>query len=255
MSSGRSRKGSRGSRSRPAEYLQKPRGVLHPRVQKVGPEHFGIVCIDPAKERSKWMLCDFYGKVWLPPEFVAHNRPELENMVARVRAAMEQHELHDLIVAVERTGRYHHPVKNIFAAGGFDTRLVHPYATKQFRQPADPNTNRCTFPLEVCANATILIGGNVIERVRYETTAKRRCLLQVFDHLLAAVSAEQKFRDHHRAEDNATRCGFRQLACDVGTRRRLPQIHDAGVGVEKCVTAFPRAPRIHLGEGARKSDR
>lgn len=124
---------------RPAEYLQKPRGVLHPRVQKVGPEHFGIVCIDPAKERSKWMLCDFYGKVWSPPQFVAHNRPDLEAMMARVRTLMQQHDLRDIIVAVERTGRYHHPVKNIFSRGGFDTRLVHPYATKQFRQPADPN--------------------------------------------------------------------------------------------------------------------
>ena len=29
------------SRSRRREVLQKPSGVIHPRVQKVGPEHFG----------------------------------------------------------------------------------------------------------------------------------------------------------------------------------------------------------------------
>jgi transposase len=108
-------------------------------VQQVGPEHFGIVSVDPAKARSKWMLCDFYGKVLIPPNFVAHNRVEVEAAVAQVRAAKEHHGLGDLLIAVERTGRYHHPVKNAFRVARFDTRLVHPFATKQFRQPADPS--------------------------------------------------------------------------------------------------------------------
>ena len=62
------------SSSRRPEVLQKPRGVIHPRVQKVGPEHFGIVSVDCAKARSKWMLCDFYGNVLIPPTVVEHNR-------------------------------------------------------------------------------------------------------------------------------------------------------------------------------------
>jgi hypothetical protein len=41
------------SRSRPQQVLQKPRGVIHPRVQKVGPEHFGIVSVDCAKARGR----------------------------------------------------------------------------------------------------------------------------------------------------------------------------------------------------------
>ena len=53
-------------RSRRPDALQKPRGVIHPRVQKVGPEHFGIVAVDCAKARSKWMLADFYGNVLAP---------------------------------------------------------------------------------------------------------------------------------------------------------------------------------------------
>jgi len=130
---------SKKSRSRAAAYLQKPRGVIHPRVQKVGPEHFAIVCVDCAKARSKWMLTDFYGRVLVPPTEVAHNRVELAGAVAQVRAALTQHDLRDCLVAIERTGRYHHPVKNTFAQAGFDTRLVHPYATKQFRQPANPD--------------------------------------------------------------------------------------------------------------------
>jgi transposase len=135
----RSKRSSKKSRSRAAEFLQKPRGALHPRVQQVGPEHFGIVSVDCAKARSKWMLADFYGKVLVPPTEVAHNRVELEAAVAQARAAMAQHGIADALVAIERTGRYHHPVKNAFAKGNFETRLVHPYATKQFRQPANPD--------------------------------------------------------------------------------------------------------------------
>ena len=71
MSATRSR---RRSRSRPQDVLQKPAGIIHPRVQKVGPEHFGIVCIDCAKRRSKWMLADFFGKVLVLPTVVEHNR-------------------------------------------------------------------------------------------------------------------------------------------------------------------------------------
>src|SRR6266404_4815244 len=126
------------SSSRRPEVLQKPRGVIHPRVQKVGPEHFGIVSVDCAKARSKWMLCDFYGNVLVPPTVVEHNRVGLDAAVAQIRQALQKHALRDLLVAVERTGRYHRPVQRAFAAAGFEVRIVHPFATKQFRQPSDP---------------------------------------------------------------------------------------------------------------------
>ena len=127
------------SRSRPHQVLQKPCGVIHPRVQKVGPEHFGIVSVDCAKARSKWMLCDFYGNVLVRPTVVDHNRASLDAAVAQVRQALQKHALDDVLVAVERTGRYHRPVQRAFAAAGFEVRIVHPFATKQFRQPSNPH--------------------------------------------------------------------------------------------------------------------
>src|SRR5437763_17180596 len=96
------------SSSRRLEVLQKPRGVIHPRVQKVGPEHFGIVSVDCAKARSKWMLCDFYGNVLLPPTVVEHNRPALTAATPQLRQAMPEHDLRDLIVAIQRPRRHHH---------------------------------------------------------------------------------------------------------------------------------------------------
>jgi transposase len=50
---------------------------------------------------------------------------------------MDVHELKDIVVAIERTGTYHRPVQDAFRRAHFETRLVHPFASKQFRQPAD----------------------------------------------------------------------------------------------------------------------
>jgi len=192
---------SKKSRSRAAEFLQKPRGVIHPRVQKVGPEHFGIVCVDCAKARSKWMLTDFYGRVLVPPTEVAHNRVELAATVAQVRAALIQHELRDCLVAVERTGRYHHPIKNTFAQADFETRLVHPYATKQFRQPADPDNK--TDDTDLAAMQRAVVNGFALQEaapseswvqlqlcIRQRRDLVRKCsalACQIRQHLDAAL--------------------------------------------------------------------
>src|SRR2546425_11706855 len=105
MSASRKR---RRSSSRPPDVIQSPAGTFHPRVQKVGPEHFGIVAVDCAKARSKWLLADFYGHILIPPTIVTHNRAALDAAIEQVRQAMRDHDLRDLIVAIERTGRYHH---------------------------------------------------------------------------------------------------------------------------------------------------
>ena len=128
------------SRRRPRRFegVHKPSGTFHPRVQGVGPEHFGIVSIDCAKARCKWMLCDFFGNVLIPPTEVENNGGALDAALKQLRRAIQAHQLKDLLVAIERTGRYHRPVQNAFTAAGFETRIVHPFATKQFRQPSDP---------------------------------------------------------------------------------------------------------------------
>jgi len=137
---GRSGNGSRKrARARNRETVGTPHGVIHPRVQMVGPDHFGIVAVDCAKARSKWMLADFYGNVLVAPVEVEHNRLAFATAVARLREAIARHQIADLIVAVERTGRYHHVPQRAFRDAGFETRVVHPFTSKQYRQPADPD--------------------------------------------------------------------------------------------------------------------
>jgi transposase len=122
----------------PRYTLQKPRGVIHPRVQAVGPEHFGILCVDCAKTRSKIMSAEFCIRVLIEPSTVTHDRVGLDAAVQSLRDAIAHHALKDLIVVVERTGSYHRVVQRAFNKTGFEVRITHPFATKQYRQPADP---------------------------------------------------------------------------------------------------------------------
>jgi transposase len=119
--------------------LQKPSGQLTPRVKAVGPEHFGLVCFDCAKERSRYFLADFYGRVLIEPTTLAHTHGDLQSVLQRVRDAVRQYALGDLVVAIERTGEYHRPVQRAFRQASFDTRIVHPYTSKQYRPPANPD--------------------------------------------------------------------------------------------------------------------
>ena len=175
MATPRSR--NRPSRRRVPTSVGKPRGVLHPRVQQVGPEHFGILCFDCAKVRSKFLLADFYGRVLLPPTVVAHTRPALDAAVAQIRDAFAQHQLRDALVAIERTGRYHRVVQRTFAAAGFETRILHPFVTKQYRQPVDPGNKTDDADLAAIHRATVT-GCALLEATRDEAWTTLQLLVR-----------------------------------------------------------------------------
>ena len=120
------------------QSLRKPNGIIGPRVQKVGGDRFAIVCIDPAKHRSEWMMADYFGNLLIQPQTVEQRAVSFQLAVAQIREAQQQHDIQDMIVVVERTGNYHLAPKRAFAKAGFETRVVHPFATKQYRMPADP---------------------------------------------------------------------------------------------------------------------
>jgi transposase len=183
-------------RSRRPDTVQKPRGAFHRRVQKVGPEHFGIVAVDCAKARSKWMLADFYGNVFVPPTTVAHNRHALDAALDRVRQAMRDHDLKDLIVAVERTGRYHHTPRRAFAAAGFETRIVHPFATSRLRQPSDPGNKTDDTDLAAIHRAAVN-GFALTEQTLDESWATFRLLIRHRRGLVEKASAlRTQVREH-----------------------------------------------------------
>lgn len=127
-----------GSKPRSRQSLQKPNGVIGPRVAKVGGDRFAIVCIDPAKYRSEWLMADYFGKMLIAPQTLEHQAAFFKRAFAQIREAQEQHGIQDILVCVERTGNFYLIPKRAFAKAGFEIRVVHPFATKQYRMPADP---------------------------------------------------------------------------------------------------------------------
>lgn len=123
-----------------AASLPTLRHSLAPRVEAVGPQRFGLLTVDCAKHASRWRLADFYGRVLIPPADLPHRAPDFQAAIAAVRQAQQTHRLGDLIVVLERTGRYHLPLKRAFADAGFEVRLVDPLATHHFRSAAHAGT-------------------------------------------------------------------------------------------------------------------
>ena len=152
MVTGSKKRKSTGSKKR---FIGKPTGQIQERVQGVGPEHFGIVSVDCAKRRSKWMLCNFYGKVIIEPTSVEHTAGELRVMTQQVTEACQSEGLTDTIVAVEMTGIYHKPVYRAFRKAGFDTRIVHPFASNHYRQPLHPDAKTDDHDLEAIFHAAV----------------------------------------------------------------------------------------------------
>jgi transposase len=136
-------------------FIGKPNGQIQQRVQDVGPEHFGIVAVDCAKRRSKWMLCNFYGKVLSEPTDVEHTSGGLRAMTQLVAEACQTEGLTDSIVAVEMTGIYHKPVQRAFRKAGFDTRIVHPFASNHYRRPLHPDEKTDDHDLEAIFHAAV----------------------------------------------------------------------------------------------------
>jgi transposase len=136
-----------------ARYIGKPGGQIQHRVQDVGPEHFGVISVDCAKRRSKWMLCNFYGKVIVEPTTVEHTAGGLKAMIDQARIACKEAHINDCIAAVEMTGIYHRPVQKALRKAKFDTRIVHPFASKHYRKPLHPDIRQCLDML-ICLKTT-----------------------------------------------------------------------------------------------------
>src|SRR5262249_57801636 len=87
----------------PHATVHKPTGTFHPRVQAIGPDHFGIVAVDCAKARCKWLLADFYGNVLIPPTTLPVSRPDLDAALDLLRRTAAQHQLRDLPAPLDPT--------------------------------------------------------------------------------------------------------------------------------------------------------
>jgi transposase len=101
------------------------------------------------------MLCDFYGKVLVPPTVVEHQRAALQSATLQLKEACQRHGIADHLVAIEMTGTYHRPVQRAFRQAGSETRLVHPFASRHYRLPAHGDLKTDDHDLEGIFRAAI----------------------------------------------------------------------------------------------------
>lgn len=112
--------------------------------------HENVVC--PRVPRPR---CDFYGKLLVPPTTVEHRRGDLQAAVQQLRAAIKQHGIRDSIVSIEMTGTYHQVVWRAFRDAGFETRLVHPFASSHYRSPEHGDVKTDDHDLVAIFRATV----------------------------------------------------------------------------------------------------
>ena len=262
----------RKSNPRNRRSLQKPSGVISPRVKDVGGEHFAIVCVDPAKHRSEWMMADYFGNLLIEPQTLEHQAAFFKLAMEMIRQAQQEHEIQDTIVVVERTGTYYLPPKRAFNRAGFETRVVHPFATKQYRMPADPGNKTdetdlfaqhraavagfglCEFELESPYRELqlrarhrrnfVVKAGSLACQIREHLHLAMPGFGTLFDHLL----------DHRSAMAIARRCDSPAKVIEFGHARlsqhlREKKIRNQPRTIDKILAWASQASHDHIQDG------
>jgi len=219
-------------------------GELTARVREVGVDRLAFVCVDPAKHRSRWMLVNFLGDHLIQPTTVEHSAGQLRALVDRVRLMVQQADLRTVWVIVERTGQYHLPVKRAFAEAGFETRIVHPFATKQYRLVGDPDIKTDDTDL-VALHRAAIAGFGLVElpldenyralrllarhrRDLVEKNASLRCQIHEHLHLVMPGYARcfDDLWDSPIALPIARRTGTPQAVLDIGPVHLAQSLRD-----------------------------
>ena len=85
-------------------------------------------------------MADYFGNLLIEPQSLQHQGAFFKSAVELIHQVQQAHDIQDTLVVVERTGNYYLPPKRAFASAGFETLVIHPFATKPYRMPGDPGT-------------------------------------------------------------------------------------------------------------------
>ncbi len=124
---------------------------------------------------------------------------------------MTDHHLGDLVVAIERTGNDHTPVKRAAVAAGFEARVVHPLASRQFRLPADPGNKTDDTDLLAIYRAAVT-GFGLVEPALDEVHLQLRLLAR---HRRDLVRKNADLRNQIHAELDARLPGLAAAVGDI----------------------------------------
>ncbi|MBT4823053.1 MAG: transposase [Lentisphaerae bacterium] len=147
----------RRGRGKGTKCRKKIDNTLRQRVRKIGGDKFGVLVVDSSKKNAEMWLTDFYGEpLWDESRTVPITRGHLDQIMNVVGGSCREHGLKDLVVGIEQTGRYHLPIKRALEKR-WEVKTIHPFVTKQLRQPASPGVKTDGVDLEAMTRA--IIGG------------------------------------------------------------------------------------------------
>lgn len=130
---------------------------LRKRVRAIGGDKFGVLVVDSSKKNGEFWFTDFYGEpMWDESRTFPITRGHLDQMMNVVGGTCREHGIKDLVVGIEQTGRYHRPIKRALEKR-WEVKMIHPFVTKQLRQPASPGVKTDGVDLEAMTRA--IIGG------------------------------------------------------------------------------------------------
>ena len=164
---------------------------LRQRVRKIGGDKFGVLVVDSSKKNAELWLTDFYGEpLWEESRTFPITDGQLNEMINVVGGTCREHGLKDLVVGIEQTGRYHRPIQRALEQR-WEVKRIHPFVTKQLRQPASPGVKTDGVDLEAMIRAIISGYGDdqravpllytkwqLINRAREDAVDRRRRLKQ-----------------------------------------------------------------------------
>jgi transposase len=164
---------------------------LRQRVRRIGGDKFGVLVVDSSKKNAELWMTDFYGEpLWEESRTFPITDGHLNEMINVVGGTCRERGLKDLVVGIEQTGRYHRPIQRALAQR-WEVKAIHPFVTKQLRQPASPGVKTDGVDLEAMSRAIISGYGDdqravpllytkwqLINRAREDAVDRRRRLKQ-----------------------------------------------------------------------------
>ncbi len=137
-----------------------PDDSLRQRVSKIGGEKFGVLVVDSSKKNAEVWLTDFFGNpVWDESHTYSITKGQMSEMVKDVDRSCRENRFKALVVGIEMTGRYHRPIKRELEKH-WEVKIIHPFVTKQLRQPASSGIKTDGVDLEAMTRAMISGYGN-----------------------------------------------------------------------------------------------
>ena len=168
---------------------------------------------------------------WFRPSRSNTRREDFEPALASLELTKQTHGLKDLIVAVERTGNYHLPALRAFRQASYEVRVLHPYATKHYRQPAHPDDKTDDHDLEAIAQATI-VGFALLEKPLGDLYHRLRLLVRHRRDLVQKSAAPPMPTARTFASDPARLRGLVRQALGVAAaddNRAVPDVASRGM--------------------------